>query len=328
MTTLDDIRKPVVDGLEALDRLVDRHFTDNSSPMAEMLAYALSARGKGVRPLTVLLSATVNSASGHAGTRAHMAAMLVEMIHVASLVHDDVIDESMMRRGRPSVNARWQSRNAVVVGDYILARTMSVGLSSAQYDLVQYIFNTIALLCEGEVLQSIHASNRDTDRESYYEIIRHKTAALLAVSAAAGAIASGASPERTETMRRYGEALGMAFQIKDDILDYTAAGEVTGKPACNDLREGKITLPLIALLEQSDEAQRTELLALLARCREDDEAVAEMCRRVTEGGGIDAAEHDMYTFLHRAEALLADYDSSPARDSLTALCRYVGERDK
>ena len=328
MIALDDIRKPVTDGLEALDRLVERHFSDNDSPMAEMLAYALAGRGKGVRPLTVLLSATINSQAGHAGARAHLAAMLVEMIHLASLVHDDVIDESMMRRGRPSVNARWQSRNAVVVGDYILARTMSVGLSSAQYDLVQYISNSITVLCEGEVLQSRHTSDRDTDREAYYDIIRHKTAALLAVSAAAGAIASHASAERVETMRRYGELLGMAFQIKDDILDCTAAGEVTGKPACNDLREGKITLPLIAVLENSDARQRSELLALLARCREDDDAVAELCRRVAEGGGIGAAEHAMYSFLHRAEALLADYDDSPARDSLIALCRYVAEREK
>ena len=327
MTTLDEIRQPVTEGLEELDRMVGRYFADESSPMNEMLAYALSARGKGVRPLTVMLSAAVNSRSGKVGARAQLAAMLVEMIHVASLVHDDVIDESMMRRGRPSVNARWQSRNAVVVGDYILARTMSVGLSSAQYDLVQHITGAITVLCEGEVLQSRHASARDTDREAYLEIIRRKTASLLAVSASAGAMAAGASDERVETMRRYGEMLGMAFQIKDDILDYTGGAD-TGKPACNDLREGKITLPLIALLEESDSAQRRELLELLEQCRQSDDAVAEMCRRVTEGGGIEAARHTMFGYLHRAEALLADYDDSPARQSLVSLCRYVGEREK
>lgn len=328
MTTLEDIRQPVADSLTEFERLVERHFADDKSPVAEMLEYALSARGKGVRPLTVLLSAAALSPSGKAGTRALLAAMLVEMIHVASLVHDDVIDESSMRRGRPSVNARWQSRNAVVVGDYILARTMSIGLSSAQYDLVQHITGAIAVLCEGEVLQSTHTARRDTDREAYLEIIRRKTASLLAVSASAGAMAAGASHERTETMRRYGELIGMAFQIKDDIMDYTAAGSVTGKPACNDLREGKITLPLIALMEQSDERQRSELTALLEQCRDDDSAVAELCRRVTEGGGTAAAEHTMYTYLHRAEALLADLDDSPARQSLAALCRYVGEREK
>ena len=327
MTTLDEIRQPVAADLEELDRLVARHFDDRSSPVSEMLAYALASRGKGVRPMTVMLSAAVNSHTGKVGARAQLAAMLVEMIHVASLIHDDVIDESMMRRGRPSVNARWQSRNAVVVGDYILARTMSVGLSSAQYDLVQHITGSIAVLCEGEVLQSRHASARDTDREAYLEIIRRKTASLLAVSASAGAMAAGASDERVETMRRYGEMLGMAFQIKDDILDYTG-GAATGKPACNDLREGKITLPLIALLERADDAQRRQLVELLEQCRDDDGAVAEMCRRVSDGGGIEEAERVMYGYLHRAEALLAGYDDSPARRSLVSLCRYVGEREK
>ena len=327
MTTLDEIRQPVTKGLEELDTMVARHFSGDNSPVGEMLAYALSARGKGIRPLTVMLSAAVNSPTGKVGTRAQLAAMLVEMIHVASLVHDDVIDESMMRRGRPSVNARWQSRNAVVVGDYILARTMSVGMSSAQYDLVQHIIGSIETLCEGEVLQSRHTADRDTDREAYLEIIRRKTASLLAVSASAGAMAARASDERVETMRRYGEMLGMAFQIKDDILDYTG-GAATGKPACNDLREGKITLPLIALLEKSDAAQRRELLDLLEQCRQSDEAVAGMCRRVAEGGGIEAARLAMFGYLHRAEALLADYDDSPARRSLVSLCRYVGEREK
>lgn len=328
MTTLDEIRQPVAGDLAELDRLVARHFGGGESPLAEMLEYTLSSRGKGVRPLTVLLSAAAVSRSGRAGTRALTAAMLVEMIHVASLVHDDVIDESMMRRGRPSVNARWQSRNAVVAGDYILARAMSVGMSSAQYDLVQHIIGAIAVLCEGEVLQSRHTAQRDTDREAYLEIIRRKTASLLAVSASSGAMAAGASAERVETMRRYGELTGMAFQIKDDILDYEAACSVTGKPACNDLREGKITLPLIALMERSDERQRAELTELLGRCREDDAAVAQLCRRVTDEGGLEAAKHAMYTYLHRAEAQLADLDDTPARRSLAALCRYVGEREK
>ena len=328
MTTLDDIRRPVSDELALFDELVDRHFSADGSPVAEMLRYALSSRGKGIRPLLVLLSAAVNSASGRAGARARLAAMLVEMIHVASLVHDDVIDESAMRRGRPSVNARWQSRNAVVVGDYILARTMSAGLSSAQYDLVQHITGAIAVLCEGEVLQSAHTSRRDTDREAYLEIIRRKTATLLSVSASAGAIAAGASAERVETMRMYGESLGMAFQIQDDILDYSSSDAVTGKPSCNDLREGKITLPLIAVLEQSDASRRAEFMELLSRCCDDESAVSSLCEAVSAGGGLESASRTMYSYLHRAEALLACYDGSPALDSLRALCRYVGERDR
>lgn len=328
MVTLDTIRKPVTDDLAALDEMVCRHFTDDGSPMSEMLRYALSSRGKGIRPLVTLLSAALNAPAGRAGKRALLAAMLVEMIHVTSLIHDDVIDESDMRRGRQSLNARWQSKNAVIAGDYILARTISIGMSSAQYDLVQHIFGTIATLCEGEVLQSTHTNRRDTSRNDYLEIIYKKTAALLSVSASAGAMASGASREKVDTMRRYGEALGMAFQIQDDILDYTAADSATGKPAHNDLREGKITLPLIALLESAGTARRGELLALLGRCATDEQAVAELSRAVAEGGGIDSAARTMHSYLSRAAALTAGYEPSPLRDALVNLCAYVGQRDR
>ena len=328
MTTLDEIRQPVNEALCELDRMVERHFADDKSPVAEMLAYALAARGKGVRPLTVLLSAAACSATGRVSTRAQLAAMLVEMIHVASLVHDDVIDESMMRRGRPSVNARWQSRNAVVVGDYILARAVSVGLSSAQYDLVQHITGSIAVLCEGEVLQSRHAAARDTDRESYLEIIRRKTASLLAVSASSGALAAGAAPERVEAMRRYGELLGMAFQIKDDIMDYTSACSATGKPACNDLREGKITLPLIEVLEPAGEAHRRELLDALAECGGDASKIDFVRSAVEREGGIERASEVMKAYLQRALSVLAGLPPSQYRDALALLCTYVAERER
>lgn len=328
MVTLDTIRKPVADDLAAFDEMVCRHFADDDSPMSEMLRYALSSRGKGVRPLIALLSAAINSPTGRAGKRASLAAMLVEMIHVASLIHDDVIDEADMRRGRQSLNARWQSKNAVIAGDYILARTMSIGMSSAQYDLVQHIFGTIATLCEGEVLQGAHTRRRDTSRKDYLEIIYKKTAALISVSASAGAMASGASREKVDTMRRYGEALGMAFQIQDDILDYTSTDSATGKPSHNDLREGKLTLPLIALLEEAGETRRTELLALLDRCAADEQAVGELSRAVVEGGGTEAAARTMHSYLNRAAALAADYEPSPLRDALVNLCAYVGQRDR
>jgi len=328
MITLDTIRKPIADDLKIFEDMVERNFRADDSPMAEMLRYALSSRGKGVRPTLVLLSAAANSPSGHAGKRAALAAMLVEMIHVASLIHDDVIDESHMRRGRESLNARWQSKNAVVAGDYILARTISIGMSSGQYDLVQHISGTIATLCEGEVVQSMHVKKCDTSRQDYLEIIYKKTACLIAVSASAGAMAAGAPKEKIDAMHRYGEALGMAFQIKDDILDYTAACEATGKPSHNDLREGKITLPLIAVLEQSGEGRRRELLALLDRCREEDAAVEKLSRAVIEGGGTEAAARVMQSYLGRAAALMAGCEPSAARSSLVDLCAYVGQRDR
>ena len=223
MITLDDIRKPVTAELEALDEFVDRQFTAEGELLSDMLRYALSARGKGIRPMLVMLSAAMNAPvkGAAAGRRACLAAMLVEMIHVASLIHDDVIDEADMRRGKPSANARWQSHKAVILGDYILAKNMNIGLQSGQFDLVTHVCGSMAALCEGEVLQDECAANSTMTRQAYLDIIYKKTASLLGVSASAGALAVGATRDRVATMRRFGEAVGMAFQIQDDILDYT-----------------------------------------------------------------------------------------------------------
>ena len=171
MVTLDMIRKPVEGDLEAFEQFIRQKFTADGTLLSEMLDYALSARGKGIRPMTVLLSAALNAP---AGQRALLAATLVEMIHVASLIHDDVIDESDMRRGRASVNARWQSRNAVVVGDYILAKNMDLGLKSGQFDLVTHVCGAIATLCEGEILQNDKANRQEMTRASYLDIIYKK----------------------------------------------------------------------------------------------------------------------------------------------------------
>lgn len=329
MITLEDIRKPVEEELAAFDAFVERQFTAEGDLLSDMLRYALSSRGKGIRPMLVMLSAAMNAKVKGAslGRRASLAAMLVEMIHVASLIHDDVIDESDMRRGKPSVNARWQSHKAVLLGDYILARNMTIGLQSGQYDLVTHVCGAMATLCEGEVLQDDCAANRLMSRKTYLEVIYKKTASLLGVSASAGAMAVGATRDKVTTMRRFGEALGMAFQIQDDILDYTPANR-TGKPSNNDLREGKITLPLLTVLEQADDARREELLGLLSRCYDDETAVDRLQEAVVAGDGVTMARAVMEDYITRAVRLLADYEDSACRSSLVNLCAYVAERDR
>ena len=329
MVTLDKIRKPIGADLDAFDEFVVRNFTAEGELLSDMLRYALSARGKGIRPTVVLLAAGLNAPvrRERMGQRAYLAALLVEMIHVASLIHDDVIDGADMRRGRPSVNALWQSRNAVVLGDYILARTMSTGMASAQYDLVSHIIGSVATLCEGEVLQSQHARDKDTTRRDYLEIIYKKTASLISISASAGAVSVIAPHEDIERMRRFGEALGMAFQIKDDILDYSRSNR-TGKPANNDLREGKITLPLIEVLERCEPAEKLRLMDSLSRCGEDPAAVDYIHSAVEDAGGIEMAERAMRTYIDRAVEILSHYDESPYRTALVNLCAYVAERDR
>ena len=329
MITLDSIREPVLRELEAYDAFLERHFTSDGDLISQMMHDVLSSRGKGVRPLLVTLSAGLNARTPGAagGHRVSLAAMLVEMIHTASLIHDDVIDESDTRRGRPSIAAIWQSHKAVLLGDYILARNMDIGLRSGQFDLMTHVCGSVATLCEGEILQDACASQQDITLSKYLDVIYKKTASLLGVSASVGALAVGASRDKVSTMRRFGESLGMAFQIQDDILDYTPSAD-TGKPRGNDPREGKITLPLLALLERSTPERRAELLALLERCRDNDEAVQQLQQTVIDEGGLEAANKMMQGYISRAVQILSEYEESPYRTSLVNLCTFVVERNK
>lgn len=325
MVTLDQIRKPITEDLKRFDEFVTEQFKADSPLLSEMLTYALSSRGKGVRPIIVMLSAGLNSQTGMVSRRAWIAAMMVEMIHTASLIHDDVIDDSDMRRGKPSLNAKWQSSKAVLVGDYILGRTLTLGMSSGQYDLVSHISKTIAILCEGELIQDDFADQRNMTREGYIDIIFKKTASLISVSASAGALAAGASGDKVEKMRRFGEALGMAFQIQDDILDYTPSAD-TGKPSNGDLREGKITLPLLSILDQATPEEQTQIKKLLSECKDDESAIAKLQEAVTQGGGIEFAEQVMQSYIQRAISILGEYPDSEFRSAMIDLCAFVTER--
>lgn len=336
MVSLDAIRTPITSDIEAFEVFLKDQFSSDGKLMSQMLTHVLSARGKSVRPILVMLTSALTSSANqrqwiegerNCTKRTYLAAMMVEMLHTASLVHDDVIDNADMRRGRPSVNALWQSRNAVIMGDFLLARTMSAGMQSAQYDLVSHIIGAVATLCEGEVLQSQHAADKDTTRQDYLEIIYKKTASLISTSASAGAVSVMASREDVEQMRRFGEALGMAFQIQDDILDYSRSAQ-TGKPRNNDLREGKITLPLIEVLEQCSSAERLQIIDKLSQCATDESAVDYIQNLVEVTGGLSLAARTMQTYIDRAVAILSKYDDSPYRTALINLCAYVADRDK
>ena len=320
MTTLDQIRRPIESEIEEFNAFVRKNFSEEQGTLiGDMLEYVLSSRGKGLRPIVVMLAAGATSATGNFGKRTMLAAMLVEMIHVASLIHDDVIDESNLRRGRDSVNARWQSRNAVIIGDYILARNMNIGLQSGQYDLLTHIIGAMSTLCEGELIQSDHASKLDTSREHYLDIIYRKTASLFSVCGSVGAISVGASPDKVTAMRTFGKMLGMAFQIVDDILDFVPNNNA-GKPAANDLRERKITLPLIEVLERVSEEERAEIMRQLPLCAESEESVAFIQAKVAEHKGVELARETVHAYLKRAMSALSVCGDSDYCKSLLALC--------
>ncbi len=326
MVTIDQINKPILEELAQFDQFIADQFKADSPLLSQMLTYALSTRGKGVRPMIVMLSAAINSVTGQVTRRAWIAAMMVEMTHLASLIHDDVIDESDMRRGKPSLNAKWQSHKAVLVGDYILGRNLSLGMASGQYDLVAHISKTITTLCEGELIQDDFADQKTMTKEGYIDVIFKKTASLISVSASSGAMAAGASADKVDLMRRFGESIGMAFQIQDDILDYTPSAK-TGKPSNGDLREGKITLPLLAILDKADDDQKRDLMNIFNRCQEDEEAINELQNIVVENGGIDFAREVMSAYIQKATAILAEYPDSEYRTALMNLCLYITERD-
>ena len=243
--------------------------------LSDMLRYALSARGKGIRPMLVMLSAAMNAPvkGAAAGRRACLAAMLVEMIHVASLIHDDVIDEADMRRGKPSANARWQSHKAVILGDYILAKNMNIGLQSGQFDLVTHVCGSMAALCEGEVLQDECAANSTMTRQAYLDIIYKKTASLLGVSASAGALAVGATRDRAWEYGRW-ELLERLWRChesdeEDEYLRSTVENE-GGLSFAAEVMQGYIARAVEMLSDYPDSEYRSALVNLCAYIAERD----------------------------------------------------------
>jgi octaprenyl-diphosphate synthase len=329
MNILDTIRQPIEDDIKGYKQFLARQMTSDSSYVEEILHYIFENGGKGTRLMLVLLAAGLHSRTPQsgAGLRTYLAALLVEMMHTASLVHDDVIDESDLRRGKPSIRAMFNSRNAVITGDFILAKSMTLGLDSGQYDIVSYVVRAMSELCEGELIQSEQSRRLEMTRELYLEIIHKKTATLFGVSAGAGALSVGAPREEVARMRLFGEYLGVAFQIRDDILDYDTAGD-TGKPACNDLAEQKITLPLLSILQRSTPERKADLLARLAAAKTDPANIAYLHDAVTSEGGIDESERVMRAYTARAQSILADYPASPYHNSLALLAAYSADRRK
>ena len=261
--TLEEIQLPIAGKIRSYEEYIASILHSDNRYVASITDYILSNRGKQLRPLLVLLSAALH---GEVADRSYMGASLVEMIHTASLIHDDVVDEAYVRRSAPSVNALWHSRTAVLIGDYIFARTYHVSLQNGGWDMLTEVTRSIHEVCEGELIQTEQTEKLAMTEAIYYDIIYKKTASLLGACAAVGAISVGAPADRVAALRQFGDHLGIAFQIKDDILDYSPM-EVTGKPAGGDMRERKITLPLLRLLDQSAPERRRKLVAKLSDVR-------------------------------------------------------------
>lgn len=288
-----------------------------------IMNYIVKRKGKQMRPMFVFLTAGL---TGEINESTHRGAALIELLHTATLVHDDVVDDANYRRGFFSVNALWKNKIAVLVGDYLLSRGLLLSVDNDDFHLLKIVSNAVKEMSEGELLQIAKARKLDIDEEIYYDIIRQKTASLMASCCAVGASSNNSSPETIQKMREFGEKVGMAFQIKDDLFDY--GEDEIGKPVGIDIKEKKMTLPLIFALSKADWFEKRRIINLIRNKSEDKRAVNEVIDFVKKSGGLPYAKEAMNRFYQEALSILNEFPDSDYKTSLLSLVAYTIERKK
>ncbi|MBW0176470.1 polyprenyl synthetase family protein [Sediminibacterium sp.] len=286
-----------------------------------IMQYIVKRKGKQLRPMFVLLSARLGGAVNDSTYRA---ASLVELLHTATLVHDDVVDDALERRGFFSINALWKNKIAVLVGDYLLSKGLLLSLNNKDHEVLRILSEAVRLMSEGELLQIEKARNLNLKEAIYYEIINGKTASLLASACAAGASTTFADQDKVEKMRQFGEKVGMAFQIKDDLFDYGTMD--IGKPTGNDIKEKKLTLPLIYTLNNCSSELKRKIVYIVKNENTEKEKVKFVIDAVTTAGGIQYATEKMFAFRDEALAILHEFPPTPEREALEELVRYTTDR--
>ena len=287
-----------------------------------IMQFIVNRKGKQLRPMFVFLSAKL---CGGVNESTYRAASLVELLHTATLVHDDVVDESLERRGFFSTYSLWKTKISVLVGDYLLAKGLLLSLDHNDFRILQILSNAVRLMSEGELLQIEKSRSLNLNEDIYFEIIRNKTASLLAAACSAGAFSTSHDEMIAEKVRLFGENVGMAFQIKDDLFDYGSA--VVGKPTGNDIKEKKLTLPLIYTLNNIDAASRRKLIYIIKNQNKNPEKVREVIEKVKEFGGIRYAEIKMFEYRDTALALLNEFENVEVKKGLEELVRYTTDRN-
>jgi len=318
---LDDIKAPVAREMDEFEIKFRASMKTNVFLLDKIMSYIVKRRGKQMRPLFVFLSA---GSTGGITESTYIAASLIELLHTASLVHDDVVDEANYRRGFFSVNALWKNKIAVLVGDFLLTRGLSLSLDNNEYELLKIANTAVKEMAEGELLQNEKARRLDVNEEVYYEIIRQKTASLLASCCAIGASSAGASKETVDKMRKLGECVGMAFQIKDDLFDY--GEDEIGKPLGIDIKEKKMTLPLIYALSKASWLEKRRITNIVRNESEKPKKVKEVIDFVKKSGGIDYAKQAMQRYFDQSMKMIEELPASPYRTSLEQLVRFTIER--
>lgn len=325
MKTVEQIKLPIHQEMEFFETKFKASMISNVSLLNRITHYIVRRKGKQMRPMFVFLVAKMVS-NGQFKERTYRGASVIELIHTATLVHDDVVDDSNHRRGFFSLNALWKNKIAVLVGDYLLSKGLLLSIDNDDFDILKLISIAVREMSEGELLQIEKARQLDITEEVYFEIIRKKTATLIAACTAIGAASVDADKEEVEKMRKFGELIGIAFQIKDDLFDYSEAK--IGKPTGIDIKEQKMTLPLIYSLNHCSKKERRWLINSVKNHNKDKARVKMVIEFVKENGGIEYTSSKMKEYQEKALNILNTYPDSPYKESLKTMVNYVIEREK
>jgi len=323
MLSINDIKKPIAADIDAFEQRFKASMQSSVPLLDRITHYIVKRKGKQIRPMFVFFSAGV---CGGITDATHRGAALVELLHTASLVHDDVVDNSYQRRGFFSINALWKNKIAVLVGDFLLSKGLLLSVEHNDFALLKIVSEAVRQMSEGELLQIEKVRRMDISEEVYYDVIRQKTASLLASCCASGASSTGADAETVERMRLFGEKTGIAFQIKDDMFDFGT--DDVGKPVGIDIKEKKVTLPLIYALNNCDSAEKKKMINMVKNHNDDPEKIRAIVAFVNQRGGLQYAETQMKKYQEEAFSLLNTFPDSEARRGLEQLVRYTTERNK
>lgn len=325
MKIVEQIKQPIAFEMDLFEQKFQLSMSSKVALLNRITHYIVNRKGKQMRPMFVFLVAKMVN-NGEVSERTYRGASVIELIHTASLVHDDVVDDSNRRRGFFSINALWKNKIAVLIGDYLLSKGMLVCIDNSDFDLLKIISVAVREIVEGELLQIEKARKLDITEDVYYEIIRQKTATLIAACCSLGAASVKPNTNDVERMRKFGELIGMAFQIKDDLFDY--GEEAIGKPTGIDIKEQKMTLPLIHVLNNCSKKDQDWLINSIKRHNKDKKRVKEVIAFVKDYGGLEYAVAKMKQFQEEALLLLKDYPESEFKSSLILMVNYVIERKK
>ena len=323
MLSLDEIKKPIAEELDTFEGKFKASMQSSVPLLDRITHYIVKRKGKQIRPMFVFFSASL---CGGITEATHRGAALVELLHTATLVHDDVVDNSYQRRGFFSINALWKNKIAVLVGDFLLSKGLLLSINNGDFGLLKIVSEAVKQMSEGELLQIEKARRLDIDEKIYYDVIRQKTASLIASCCACGASSAGADAETVEKMRLFGEMVGIAFQIKDDLFDFGT--DAIGKPLGIDIKEKKITLPLIYALNKSNSSEKRRIINLVKNHNEEADKISEIIDFVRNSGGMDYATSQMELYQEEAFNILNKLPNHISRDALQQLVRFTTERKK